>query len=81
MYKVIKVVKFNDKYFEHEDEIVVTKKDGSVKVGSLNMRKDYEEDYYTTDNWRVCLDISEKYHKKMEMIGKDDIETIQKVNK
>ena len=43
MYRLINVVKFNDQYFEHGDEVIVTKNDDSAIVGSMIIN-DREED-------------------------------------
>lgn len=77
MYRLINVVKFNDQYFEHGDEVVVTKNDDSAIVGSMIIN-DREEN--KSSDWTLCLDVSEKYHKKTECINYKDIKNIQKVN-
>lgn len=35
MYNFKEVVKFNNEYFEHGDEVVITNLDGNVIVGSI----------------------------------------------
>ena len=70
MYRLINVVKFNDQYFEHGDEVVVTKNDNSVIDREENKSSD----------WNLCLDVSEKYHKRTECINYKNIKNIQKVN-
>ncbi len=78
MYKYMIVIKFNDQYFEHGDEVVVTKKDNSVVAGSIII-KDCNNDYCSND-WNLRLDVSEKYHKNMIEINTKNIVNIQKAN-
>lgn len=77
MYKFMSVVKFNNQYFEHGDEVVVTKKDNSAIVGSIVIE---DADNNKTTYWTLYLDTSEKYHKNIISIKRCDIESIQKVN-
>lgn len=77
MYELMSVVKFNDRYFEHGDEVVITKEDHSVIVGSIIIKG---EEGNKTDYWHLYLDTSEKYHKNTNVIAKADIKSIHKVN-
>lgn len=76
MCKLINVIKFNDNYFEYGDEVVVTKKDNSVIVGSIMI----EDGYGNVDHSLLYIDISEKYHRKVDIIIMSDIVNIQKIN-
>lgn len=71
------VVKFNDKYFEHGDEVIVTKNDDSVIVGSIIIE---DREGNKSCYWTLYLDVSGKYHKETKSINYDDIKNIQKVN-
>lgn len=76
MYEFMSVVKFNGQYFEHGDEVVITKNDNSIIVGSIVIKGD---DGNRTNHWHLCLDTSEKYHKKTDMIMESNIKSIQKI--
>lgn len=76
MYEFMSVIKFNGQYFEHGDEVVITKNDNSVIIGSI-LINGIDDD---TNCSLLYIDISEKYHKKIDAILGKDIINIQKVN-
>lgn len=77
MYKFMSVIKFNDQYFEHGDEVVVTRNNDSAIVGSIIID---DREGHETCRWTLYLDVSEKYHKETKSINYMDIKNIQKVN-
>lgn len=80
MYSFKKVIKFNDEYFEHGNEVAVTDLDGNVTVGSIIISDMDDNTSVTTDVHRLLLDISEKYHRKTSFIYGNKIKNIQKIN-
>lgn len=76
MYNFMSVVKFNDQYFEHGDEVIVTKNDDSAIVGSIII----DDENHKSSRYDLYLDVSEKYHRKTEYIHYKSIKNIQKVN-
>lgn len=73
----IKVVKFDNEYFENGDVVAVTTNDNKVTVGSV-MISGYESSF--TSKSSLALDTSEKYHNKRKFIYYGDIKNIQKIN-
>ena len=73
----IKVVKFNNEYFEHGNLVAVTTNDDKVIVGSIMMNGCGGS---FTSNSSLALDISEKFHSKRKFIYYSDIKNIQRVN-
>lgn len=70
------VAKFGEQYFEHGDEVVVTKNDDSAIVGSIII----DDGEHKSSRYDLYLDVSEKYHGKTEYIRCNSIKNIQKVN-
>lgn len=80
MYKLIKVIKFNDQYFENGDVVAVTTKDNSVAVGGIIISDRYiNDDYNTTTDWNLYINTSERYKTNIKRINYQDIINIQKV--
>lgn len=79
MYSFKEVIKFNNEYFEHGDEVAITNSDGNVLIGSIIIR-DKNNTAIVTNIHGVLLDISEKYHQKTLFIYEDKIKNIQKIN-
>ncbi len=75
MYQALKVIKFNNDYFEDGDVIMVKTKDKRTIIGSVVI------DSYSgsvSDSHSLALDTSEQYHQKRTFIHPKDILDIQK---
>lgn len=79
MVKKVSVVKYSDKYFEHDDLVAVEKTDGSIIIGKIIIGHVCGEQHVTTSN-ELYLDISEKYHSEKIGIYFKEIVSVKKID-
>ena len=79
MCNLLKVIKFNEEYFDNGQVVVVTKENGEVNVGSV-LLLDYDGGIVTSNHCLV-LDTSEKFHHERAYIDFKEIANVQRVKK